>query len=84
MEQAVQFAGLTLRLLDTAGIRDTDDEIERMGWTGLYRRRDEAQLALFVRDGSARWTRRTAGLCEAPMPVPTPSRFLIKRTCPRC
>ena len=45
VEQAVQFAGLTLRLLDTAGIRDTDDEIERMGVDRALQAAQQAQLA---------------------------------------
>ena len=41
-----------LRLLDTAGIRETDDQIERMGVERSLAAAQEADLALFVVDGS--------------------------------
>ena len=53
VEQSVKLGGVTVRLLDTAGIRPTDDEIERMGVDRALEAAKQAQLAIFVCDGSA-------------------------------
>lgn len=50
IEESVRLGSLTLRLSDTAGIRMTDDEIEKMGVDIAYSRLDEADLVLAVFD----------------------------------
>lgn len=50
VEESVRLGSLTLRLSDTAGIRMTDDEIERIGVDIAYSRLDEADLVLAVFD----------------------------------
>ncbi len=57
IEESVRLGSLTLRLSDTAGIRDTDDQIEKMGVDIAYSRLDEADLVLAVFD-------RTVPLCD--------------------
>ena len=52
VEQSVRLGRHLLRLLDTAGIRETDDRIERMGVERSLAAAQEADLALFVIDGS--------------------------------
>ena len=52
VEESVLLGGLRLRLVDTAGIRDTGDEIEAMGVSRSLEAAREAELALFVCDGS--------------------------------
>jgi tRNA modification GTPase len=52
VEAPIRLGGLTLRLLDTAGIRDTDDPIERMGVERALAAAKEADLAIFVCDGA--------------------------------
>jgi len=52
VEEQVRVGGVLLRLTDTAGIRDTADEIERMGVDRSLQAAEGAQLALFVCDGS--------------------------------
>ena len=52
VEEQVRVGGVLLRLTDTAGIRDTDDEIERMGVDRSLQAAEQARLALFVCDGS--------------------------------
>ena len=52
VEQTVRLGRHLLRLLDTAGIRETDDQIERMGVERSLAAAQEADLALFVVDGS--------------------------------
>ena len=83
VEQAVQFAGLTLRLLDTAGIRDTDDEIERMGVDRALQAAQQAQLALFVCDGSAPLDAEDRRAMEAAYACPNAIAILNKTDLPQ-
>ena len=52
VEQTVNLGGVLLRLTDTAGIRDSGDAIEAMGVERSLAAAKEAELALFVCDGS--------------------------------
>lgn len=52
IEETVSFAGLVLRLWDTAGIRTTDDPVESIGVTRAKNKLDIAQLVFAVFDGS--------------------------------
>lgn len=53
VEEPVQLGRVLLRLTDTAGIRSTDDRIEAMGVARSQQAANEAELAIFVCDGSA-------------------------------
>lgn len=52
VEESVTLGRHLLRLLDTAGIRETDDRIERMGVQRAEQAAKEADLALFVVDAA--------------------------------
>ncbi len=52
LEDTVDCGGVTLRLWDTAGIRDSGDEVEMIGIDRARARMDEAELILAVYDGS--------------------------------
>lgn len=52
VEESVKIGELTLRLSDTAGIRETDDAIERIGVEIAYKRLEEADLIMAVFDGT--------------------------------
>ncbi len=52
IEEVVNVRGLSVRLLDTAGIRDTEDEIEREGMRLTMEKMPLADLILFVVDAS--------------------------------
>ena len=53
VEETVRVGSTTLRLIDTAGIRATDDRIEAMGVERSRAAVEEAELAILVIDGSA-------------------------------
>lgn len=53
VEDIIVLGDLTLRLSDTAGLRDSADPIERIGVTRSRERLMSAQLILYVLDGSA-------------------------------
>ena len=53
LEEILNIRGVPVRLLDTAGLRHTDDPVEREGITRSQAALDTADLALLVLDGSA-------------------------------
>ena len=52
VEEKIRLGGLVLRLIDTAGIRDTRDAVEQIGVTRALEAVESADLALLVLDGS--------------------------------
>lgn len=56
IEEKLRIGGLSLRLCDTAGLRETTDEVERLGVERSRRAMDEASLVLAVIDGSEPFT----------------------------
>ena len=52
VEERVQLGGVSLRLIDTAGIRETEDRVEQLGVQRSLDAASAAQLVLAVIDGS--------------------------------
>ncbi len=52
VEEKCVLGGVLLRLMDTAGIRDTDDRVEKLGVERSRRAMEEARLILLVMDNS--------------------------------
>ena len=52
VEETVKVGGVKLRLIDTAGIRQTDDKIEAMGVERSRQAVENADMVIFVCDGS--------------------------------
>lgn len=52
VEGCVHLDGITLNLIDTAGIRETEDAVEKIGITRSLQAMKEAQLVILVLDGS--------------------------------
>jgi tRNA modification GTPase len=53
VSESVSLDGVPLRFFDTAGLRETDELVERIGVERTFERLSEADLVLFVLDGSA-------------------------------
>ena len=53
VEGYVNIGGLTLNLIDTAGIHETEDVVEQIGISRSKKAIDQAQLVLLVLDGSS-------------------------------
>lgn len=52
IEDTTQIHGLTFRFIDTAGIRHTDDHVERLGIERTYQKLHEATIVVWVTDES--------------------------------
>jgi len=52
IEESVQIGGIPVTLIDTAGIRESADEIEEQGISQVWRKLSDADLVLMVFDGS--------------------------------
>ena len=50
IEESLNINGIIFRLIDTAGLRNTNDEIEKIGVEKSYEKIREAQLVLYVFD----------------------------------
>lgn len=52
IKNAIQINGLPLHIIDTAGLRSTDDEVEKIGIARTYRALENAQVALLLIDAA--------------------------------
>ncbi len=52
LEESLMIGGIPIQVIDTAGIRDTEDIVERIGVDKAIRMADESDLVLFVADRS--------------------------------
>ena len=64
VEGTVRLNGITLNLIDTAGIRKSDDAIEQIGITKSLQALEKAQLVIVVLDGSEELTEEDQELLE--------------------
>ena len=64
VEETVMLGSTRLRLIDTAGIRETDDKIEAMGVERSKAAVDSADLVLFVCDGSEKLSKEDKEVIE--------------------
>ena len=52
LEEFINIRGVPIQVIDTAGLRKTDDKVEKIGIARSYQTIETAQLVLFVTDGS--------------------------------
>ena len=65
VEERVSFGGVLLRLIDTAGLRDADDEVERLGVERSRAALERAELILAVVDASGGAVREDMDILRA-------------------
>ncbi|MDO4649273.1 MAG: tRNA uridine-5-carboxymethylaminomethyl(34) synthesis GTPase MnmE [Eubacteriales bacterium] len=53
LEEYLNLNGITLRMIDTAGIRETEDVVERIGVSRAREMAEDADLILYVADSAA-------------------------------
>lgn len=64
IEEYVNIKGVPLKLVDTAGIRDTDDIVEKIGVERSKKALEEADLVLLVLNSSEPLTLQDRSLLE--------------------
>lgn len=79
IEEKLRLGGVTLRLTDTAGIRETGDEVERLGVQRSRAAIEQAELVIAVIDGSAEYTREDQDIIKAAEQAPHGMVVLSKR-----
>lgn len=52
LEEKLSLGGITLNVVDTAGIRSTEDKVEKIGVSRARQAAEEADLVIYVVDGS--------------------------------
>ena len=82
VEQTVTLGRHLLRLLDTAGIRDTSDTVEHLGVERSFQAAQSCQLAFFVVDGSKPLTREDEAAMDAALQAPDAIAILNKQDLP--
>lgn len=65
IEETLQIKGIPVRLIDTAGIRETNDIVEKIGVERSKKKIEEADLVLFVIDGSREITQEDLKIYES-------------------
>ncbi|MBO5779192.1 MAG: tRNA uridine-5-carboxymethylaminomethyl(34) synthesis GTPase MnmE [Clostridia bacterium] len=80
IEETVQVGKVTLRLTDTAGLRDSDDPIEQIGVERSYAALKEAELILAVFDGTAPLSEEDRDLLSKLKDAPVPKIALLNKS----
>ncbi|MDO5147225.1 MAG: tRNA uridine-5-carboxymethylaminomethyl(34) synthesis GTPase MnmE [Eubacteriales bacterium] len=64
LEESVNLDGITLNIVDTAGIRDTEDTVEKIGVEKARKEIDQADLVLFLVDTSVPFHKEDLDILE--------------------
>ena len=83
VEETVMLGNTRLRLTDTAGIRQTEDAIEAMGVERSRKAAEDADLVLFVCDGSAPLTEEDQEVIAACADMPNAIALINKADLPQ-
>ena len=84
VEESVMVGSTRLRLIDTAGIRETTDTVEAMGVERSRKALEEADLAIFVCDGSQPLTEEDREIMELCMDAPNAIALINKTDLGSC
>jgi tRNA modification GTPase len=80
VEGTIRLQNVTLHLMDTAGLRASDDRVEQLGMAKTRKIMEEADLILLVVDGSQPMTADETALFESLDPTQNPGRPQQKRS----
>lgn len=78
VEETVMLGSTRLRLIDTAGIRDTEDKIEAMGVERSKKEAENADLVIFVCDGSQPLTEEDRAVIDVCLDMPNAIALINK------
>ncbi|SBV91778.1 tRNA modification GTPase MnmE [uncultured Eubacteriales bacterium] len=79
IEEKAELGGVLLRLIDTAGLRETGDEVERLGVARSRAAMESAELILILVDGSVPITGEDAALLTEAMEY-APTILVLTKT----
>lgn len=65
LEEQIQIGGIGLNIIDTAGIRETDDVVEKIGVTRSREYMEKADLIIYVADSSTKLDENDREIMEA-------------------
>ncbi|MCD8231794.1 MAG: tRNA uridine-5-carboxymethylaminomethyl(34) synthesis GTPase MnmE [Clostridiales bacterium] len=65
LEEQIQIGGVGLRIVDTAGIRDTEDIVEKIGVSRSLEHMEKADLIIYVVDSSTELDENDRNIMEA-------------------
>ncbi|MDR1350374.1 MAG: tRNA uridine-5-carboxymethylaminomethyl(34) synthesis GTPase MnmE [Zoogloeaceae bacterium] len=64
LKSSIQIAGIPLHIIDTAGLRETEDEVEKIGIARAWKAIEQADLALLLLDARAGLTAADRAILE--------------------
>lgn len=76
IEDTISIQGLIFRLIDTAGIRDTMDEIESIGIERTFKKIEQASIVLWIADAEAA-NEHIEELAEKILPVTKDKKLIL-------
>ena len=82
VEERLNLGGVLLRLIDTAGLRDADDQVEQLGVERSRAAVEQAELVLVVLDGSRNLTQEDRDALDLGLSAPRCAVILNKDDLP--
>ncbi len=76
IEDVINIQGVTFRLIDTAGIRDTIDEIESIGIERTFKKIEQASIVLWIADAQTS-NKHIEELAEKILPVTQDKKLIL-------
>lgn len=76
IEDTINIEGLIFRLIDTAGIRDTDDVVESLGIERTFKKLEQANIVLWVIDAETE-DERTIALSKKIVPLTEGKKLIL-------
>lgn len=76
IEDTINIEGLLFRLIDTAGIRDTDDVVESLGIERTFKKLEQANIVLWVIDAETE-DERTIALSKKILPLTEGKKLIL-------
>ncbi|MDR2139323.1 MAG: tRNA uridine-5-carboxymethylaminomethyl(34) synthesis GTPase MnmE [Tannerella sp.] len=76
IEDVISLKGISFRFIDTAGIRDTDSEIEMLGIERTYRKIQQAAIVIWMMDAT-RFSEKIENIAEKIIPKTRNKQLII-------
>ncbi|MEP6993358.1 MAG: tRNA uridine-5-carboxymethylaminomethyl(34) synthesis GTPase MnmE [Acidobacteriota bacterium] len=77
LEAFIDVRGIPVTLVDTAGLRETEDLVEKIGVERAWEQADRCDAILYVYDAAVGWTESDARAWEACGAAPSKPRMLV-------